>query len=170
MARRIIAAWCSKYPYRCAEIESEGLYALTYTANNIKHDNPIAQVKKAIEGMIRNAVKGNKVVHVPRSFQDKNKDYGQTTVEHTVALALFGTSDASQEVVEFYEFCLSKMHLTALEKQIIKYRRQEISDDDIAKMLGYTTRHIRAIRVDLHARFNTFRFNKKIRARFFGES
>lgn len=172
LARRIIAAWCAKFPHRSVEVESEGLYALVVAVNAVKenkHNNPIAYTKTCIEEKIRNTLKEGKLVHVPRSVQDKKKEYAQEICDYTVTMETVGTNNVSFDVYDFYEKCLDIITTNSMEKGYIKLKLGGFTDAEAATHLGISDRYARMIRENLYARFNKARNNPRLRSKYLGE-
>lgn len=171
---KIAGVWSSKYPYKADEIKSTAYLALTKAVNRCTHANIVGYTKHCVEGSIRNFLKEDHQIRVPRWFQDGKRatdpfyqlpETISQDHEEYVEPVFEGETSAT---LEYYEFCFSRLVLSPLEQKVLHHARQAETSVDIAAKLGVNRTLVDRARKTLKEKFDYVRNNKKMQELFYG--
>lgn len=171
---KIVGVYSSKFPYRSDEIKSVAYFSLTKAVNKCKHDNIVGYAKWCVEGSIKNFLKEDHQVRVPRWFQDEKRatdpNYALPETisqdhEEYVEPVFAGETSAT---LEFYEFCFSRLVLTPVEKRVLNLAKMGYNNVAIANKIGVHRSLVDRAKKSLKEKFDFVRNNKKMQEYFYG--
>jgi len=171
---KVVGVYSSKFPQKSDEIKSIAYFALTQAVHKCKHDNIVGYAKWSVEGKIKNFLKEDHQVRIPRWYQDEqrncNPEYQLPETisqdhEEYVEPVFQGESSAT---LEFYEFCFSRLILSPVEKQVLHWAKLGYNNVQISEKIGVHRSLIDRAKKTLKEKFDFVRNNKKMQEYFHG--
>jgi len=180
LMRMIIGSWRTRFPSRADDISGVAWLALMKALTrakdnkNIGADNIVGYLKVSVEGQVRNFLKDDQVIRVPRYKQDAGrKDGGDYQAPECLSMNDLDwieqpTYEPDYSKLEFYEYCLGLLFLSSRERQILSLAREGYNNTEIGDKILVSPPAINRYKADLLRRFNNLRYDGEIVGRFYG--
>lgn len=182
LMRIIIGNWRNRFSNKGDDISGVAWLALMRALEKCKEKpeinavNLVGYLKLSVEGKIRNFLKDDHIIRVPRYKQDEGRkdDINYQLPECLSMSDAEWVEEAPDSVdytlLEFYEYIFSRMCLTGMEAKILKLAREGYNNTEIANKLFVSHTAINRYKTSLYERFNRLRTSETVRKRYFGES
>lgn len=177
----IIGSWARRFPYKADDISGVAWLGLltsleTAAEKKIEHQWFVGHCKRSVEGRIKNYLKDDHVVRVPRYAQDAARK-ADTNYSLPSCLSMSdpdwvdlpSPTTSDHGLFEFYEWCFERMSLSPFERTVLNHAKLGYNNTDIAAFMRVSHTLINRTKTELERRFNIMRHNPVLKARFFGE-